>query len=129
MTPASAALTALLATWDADADVLDRRGDARGAAMLRQCVAEARAAIDAAADEVLTLAEASLASGMHADTLRHLVAAGRIPNAGKKGAPRIRRGDLPRKPGTATPGQGTTTAGAYDLEADIARLSGRLRAS
>lgn len=55
---------------------------------------------------------------MHADTLRHLVRQEKIPNAGKKGAPRIRRGDLPRKPGK-------TAASAYDPNADAMRLTNK----
>ncbi|MDB4890458.1 MAG: hypothetical protein JWL61_2313 [Gemmatimonadetes bacterium] len=36
-------------------------------------------------------------SGYSADRLRHKIAAQEIPNAGRKGSPKIRRADLPRK--------------------------------
>ncbi len=45
----------------------------------------------------MTVAEAALESGLSEDHLRHGVADGKIPNAGRKGAPRIRRADLPLK--------------------------------
>src|SRR5688500_12817982 len=47
MIPISTALFALLDAWTADADVLERRGDARGAALLRQCADECRKAAGA----------------------------------------------------------------------------------
>lgn len=49
--------------------------------------------------ELLTVDQAADESGYSADHLYDLVASGTIPNAGEKGAPRIRRCDLPRKPG------------------------------
>ena len=87
----------LAASWEADAEVLGRRGDARGPALLRQCAAELREAVRADQNQELTLAEAALESGYSEDYLRHEVAADRIPNAGRKGSPRIRRADLPRR--------------------------------
>ena len=66
-------------------------------------------------NSVLTLQEAAKASGMSADHLRHLVSSGKLPQAGKRGSPRIRRGDLPRKPGRQT-------ATTYDPTADAIRL-------
>jgi len=52
-----------------------------------------------AALEALSLPQAASESGYSADHLAREVRVGRIPNAGRRGAPRIRRGDLPRKPG------------------------------
>jgi hypothetical protein len=75
-----------------------------------------------AEDERLTLAQAAREANMHADTLRHLVSAGRIPNAGKKGAPRIRRKDLPRR-AAAAPSQ------SYDPAADALSLVSRHRSA
>lgn len=48
-------------------------------------------------DEALTLGEASRESGVPAETLRKQIASGRVPNAGRKHAPRVRRADLPRR--------------------------------
>ena len=63
-----------------------------------------REALRAASDESLTLAEAAAESGYSKRRLRELVPEGSVPNAGRKGAPRIRRGDLPRKAKAASDG-------------------------
>jgi hypothetical protein len=47
------------------------------------------------------LTEAARESGYSVEYLGRLVRHGMIPNPGKKGSPRIRRCDLPRKPGGA----------------------------
>ena len=47
--------------------------------------------------EILTLQEAAAESGYSKRRLREFVHEGSVPNVGRKGAPRIRRGDLPRK--------------------------------
>lgn len=70
------------------------------------------------ADTPLTLQEAAKESGYSEDHLRHLVAEGKITNAGQKGRPRIRRRDLPRKPATVP------TVTTYDPDADAAALLG-----
>lgn len=48
--------------------------------------------------EILTLEQAARYSGYSPDHLARSVRAGSIANAGRKGQPRVRRGDLPRKP-------------------------------
>jgi hypothetical protein len=63
----------------------------------------------------LTLQEAARESGYSADHLRHLVATGTIPNAGRRGRPRVRRGDVPTRPGNPHPP-------AYDAAADALRV-------
>ena len=50
-------------------------------------------------EEKLTLDKAAEESGYTADHLSRLVRDGTVPNAGEPGSPRIRRADLPRKPG------------------------------
>lgn len=92
-------LTELVHRWSEEAESLERWGDARGAAILRQCATELDVAAHEHEDEALTIAQAVEESGYSADHLRALVAAGEIPNAGRKGSPRIRRRDLPVKPG------------------------------
>jgi hypothetical protein len=89
----------LAARWHDQADTLDEWGDERGAAILRRAATELDAAAREHDDEALTIAQASEESGYSRDHLRALVAAGEIPNAGRKGSPRIRRGALPVKPG------------------------------
>jgi len=52
-------------------------------------------ALDAEQGALLTLREAARLSGYSADHLSRLLRQGTIPNAGRKGSPRIRRADLP----------------------------------
>jgi hypothetical protein len=59
--------------------------------------------VDASGEEVLTLVEAALECGYSADHLGRLVREGAIPNSGRPKAPKIRRCDLPRKPGVLPP--------------------------
>ena len=93
-------LTALAEKWAAEASDLEvRYHDARGAALFRLHASELTEAIRETESRTLTLTEASAASGYSGEHLRHLVSIGRIPNAGRRGAPRIRRSDLPSKPG------------------------------
>ncbi len=58
-------------------------------------------------DETLTLVEAALESSYSTEHLRKMVASGTIPNAGGKGRPRIRRGDVPFKRVTKPGNPGT----------------------
>lgn len=67
----------------------------------------AQALADAAGD-ALTLDGAAAASGYSADHLGRLVRAGRLRDVGRLWAPRILRGELPRKPRCATAAQGDT---------------------
>jgi hypothetical protein len=66
---------------------------------------------------VLSLQEAAKVSGYSAEHLRKLVGKS-IPNAGRKHAPKVRAGDLPRKPRR-------NSATLYDASADAARLMSR----
>lgn len=56
-------------------------------------------ALAVATDDVVTLREASAMGGYDYDSLQRMVSAGSIENVGRKGAPRIRRADVPVKPG------------------------------
>jgi hypothetical protein len=49
--------------------------------------------------DTVTLEEASEIGGYSYSQLQHLVSEGKIPNAGRKGAPRIYVRDVPQKPG------------------------------
>lgn len=110
-------LAELSARWRGDADRLEHWGDSRGAELLRLAAAELDAAVCAADDEELTLEEAVQESGYSERRLRELIADGTIPQAGRKGAPRIRRRDLPRR--------AKGRAAGYDPDADArALLSG-----
>jgi hypothetical protein len=51
------------------------------------------------AETLLSLTQAAYESGYSADALGRMVRAGKIPNRGRSGAPKVRRADLPRKAG------------------------------
>jgi hypothetical protein len=92
------ALTALASQWRDRAGQLRAWAGADGAAKAWEAAAsELEAAVREAAGETLSLSEAARESGYAARTLRQMVAEGRVPNAGRKNAPRIRRADLPRR--------------------------------
>jgi hypothetical protein len=102
--------------WRALAEQVERYGDKGTAATLRACADDLEADMRDAGAELLTLDEAAKASGYSASRIRHMVAEGTIANAGKKGSPRVRRGDLPTK------SRGATT---FDAEAIAAQILGK----
>ncbi len=84
--------------WVGEADELRRRRAlVDGAALLDEVLSDFAAVTGAEASELLNLQEAARESGYSADHLGRLVREGRISNAGRPNAPRIRRADLPRK--------------------------------
>lgn len=87
----------LLERWRTDATVLRRHGLEREADALAQRAQELDAAVTAWAAESLTLEQAAQESGLSYSALEKAVRRGRLANAGSKGAPRVRRADLPRK--------------------------------
>ena len=89
----------LAARWRADAAVLRHRGAELQAEVLEQCAAELEADERERALEALTLERAALESGYSYSQLQKLVASGHLANVGDKHRPRVRRGELPRKPG------------------------------
>jgi len=107
-------------TWRSRAEELRPYAPAAAEAFAR-AADELAGALASAADEELTLAEAAAESGYSERRLRELLAAGELPQAGRKGRPRIRRGDLPRRAGAA---QGEAVGG-YDAAADAAEILGR----
>ena len=73
-------------------------------------------------DEVLTLSEAAAEMGRSRDHVGRLVRKGTLPNAGRMGAPRVRRGDLEARrirPVAAS------EASDYDVNADVRSLLAR----
>ena len=93
----------LPAFWRSRADEIERYAPPVAEAF-RVAAGELMAALHEAANTELTLDEAAAESGYSKRTLRQFVSGGSIPNAGRKGAPRIRRGDLPRKANVACNG-------------------------
>ena len=87
----------LPAAWRRQAKALRRYGGERPAAALESCAADLEATLVERDETTYSLVEAAQESGYSADHLGRLVRDGKIPNAGRPGAPRIARGDLPRK--------------------------------
>ncbi len=114
-------LTDLATRWRERATELRAWAAAEGAASaLEGAATELEEAVRNDEDEPLALDQAACESGYSKRRLRELVASGEIPNAGRKGAPRIRRADLPHKPASSG-------LGSYDVDADADRLSGRMQ--
>ncbi len=74
-----------------------RGATVNGAALLDEVLRDFQAATQAYGEDLLNLTEAAKESGYSADYLGSLLRQGRIANAGRPHAPRIRRRDLPRK--------------------------------
>ena len=87
----------LPAAWRRQAKALRRYGGEMPATALESCAAELEATLVERDETTFSLVEAATESGYSADHLGRLVRDGRIPNAGRPGAPRIARTHLPRK--------------------------------
>lgn len=88
---------ALPASWRKRAKTLRRYASESPAVALERCAAELEDTLRERDKTTFSLVEAARESGYTADHLGRLVRDGRIPNAGRPGAPRIARRDLPRK--------------------------------
>jgi len=73
------------------------------ASLIQKLAQELEDALDAEADQVFTLTEAAEVSAVSREHLGRLIREGRIPNAGRKGAPRILGQHIPRNVGVALP--------------------------
>lgn len=90
---------ALPALWRARADALDQYASTAAATTCRTLAEELELALRAEDNDTVTLAEAEKIGGFTADWLSRLIRQGKIENLGKRGAPRIRRSDIPYRPG------------------------------
>jgi hypothetical protein len=108
--------------WRNEAEILHRRGADEQAAVLESCASELEQEGRRFSLEALTLEQAAESSGFSYSALQKMVRYGTIPNVGKKGAPRIRRGDLPKKPGAG----GESRGGELDLAELV--LAGKMQA-
>lgn len=114
-----------LAKWRGEADAMRRRNVmVAGAQLCEEIVRDLEALFAAEEEAVLTLEEAAAASGYSTEHLSRLIRQGKLPNAGRWQAPRIRAGDLPRKPATNLAPRGP---GLYDPDTDARALSDRQR--
>ncbi|MHC4088863.1 MAG: hypothetical protein ACYSVY_01035 [Planctomycetota bacterium] len=87
----------LLTLWRQRADYLNQFGDPNSARLWMLAAAELEEELEVFGDQTLTLTEAARVSGFTAGYLGLLVKQKKLPNAGRTGAPRIRRADLPMK--------------------------------
>lgn len=115
-------LRTLATSWRASAAQLRRYGAEAQAVTLESAADDVLQALASADDAVLTLDAAAYESGYSAEHLGRLVREGRVPNAGRRGRPRIRAADLP--PRARVPIAGGPTA-PYDPVADARSLVSR----
>ena len=87
--------------WKSEAGLLRKYGDDRGAAVCELHSTQVKLAWEKWQAEKLTINQAAQESGYTSGHLGRQVRSGAIPNAGQPNSPRIRRCDLPRKPGHA----------------------------
>ena len=90
--------TDLIAAWQQRADYLHQFGDPNSARLWRTAAVELEHALAAFGAETLTPEHAATVTGYSPDYIRKQIASGDLPNAGRKNAPRVRRGDLKAKP-------------------------------
>jgi hypothetical protein len=89
---------ALPAEWRAVAQYLRVVGDAEGSARGLEFAAQMlECALAAQTDTFLTISEAAALVGRHPDTVGAAVRGSEIPNYGRRGAPRVRTGDVTRR--------------------------------
>lgn len=87
--------------WRSKAELFRDHEEVSLAIAYETCAAALEEALASEGDVALTLNEAAEESGYSAEHLGRLVRDGKIPNAGRLGAPRIACRDLPRKPDMA----------------------------
>ena len=90
----------LMAQWQANGKVLRSFGATSQAEAVERCAMELEQALADEEGELLSLQQAARISGYSADHLGRLIRQGLLRNDGRPRAPRVRRGDLPRKAAT-----------------------------
>lgn len=90
-------ITPLLERWRDEARLLRKRSCPHQANLIESLVEEAQVFLADQSEETVNLQRASELSGYSAAHLGRLIRQGKIPNAGRPGAPRIALKDLPRK--------------------------------
>ena len=90
-------LAELLLSWTQRRDEWRKLGvQVDGAKLAAEILAELEQLATADADELLTLTDAAREAQLHPDSIGRAIRQGRIANAGRPNAPRVRRGDLER---------------------------------
>jgi hypothetical protein len=88
-----------------------------GAKLLGEILDDVRQCVGAQNETTLTLRQSAAETGYSVDHLARLIRQGRIPNSGRRGAPRIRVADLP--PARKFAGKRSVS---YDVNADARTL-------
>jgi len=115
----------LIVKWESEAAVMERRGvSVAGATVVRELLADLAAVRRDEAHALLDLPQAAAESGYSEGHIGRLVREGKIPNAGRRRSPRIRRADLPRKP---TAELAKLRLVGYDPDTDARELLSRQR--
>ena len=95
--PVAAFAANLAAAWCAEVEHLRHRGLVDAARVVESLAVELVERAERWLSEDLTLAEAAENSSLSYSTLQHLVRSGELRDAGHRGRPRVRRGDLPHR--------------------------------
>jgi hypothetical protein len=90
-----------------------------GASVAERVLADLERIFEEDGSGTMTLREAALLSGYSADYLGRLLREGKLTNHGRKGAPRILRRDLPKRPGRPV---AVAPSVAYDPNTDARSL-------
>ncbi|MEP6496121.1 MAG: hypothetical protein ABJF01_25830 [bacterium] len=104
------------------AELRESFGDDARARSLEWAASRIERALRSDDDQQLTLSEAALRSGYSTDHLARLIRDGRLPNAGRRGSPRIRVADLPIRPRPTVAG---ASRDIYDPIADARAIGSR----
>jgi hypothetical protein len=116
-------ITEIIQRWtDRQAEWSKLGANVNGAALAAEVVADLEKIAASNGDAELTLTDASTLSGYSTDHLSRLIREGKLENRGRKGAPRIRRADLPLRP---KGGIATARNNGYNPDTDARSLGVR----
>ena len=105
-------------------DEWDRLGvEINGAVLCDDIIRELKSLIDTQEKKLYTLSQAAAMCNLSVDHLGRLVREGKLPNAGRRGAPRIRGADLPQP--RLRESVATSRGSSYDPAADARKLGSR----
>ena len=116
-------LRSLAAEWREDAALLERRGLEREAQMIESFASDLEQRLREWELQELTLEQVAVETGLKYDTVQRRVACGELANAGRKGAPLVRRCDL--YGGASSTPRLVTESGEPDIAAEVLLARGR----
>ena len=105
--------------WLKLSELFERTGQTGPAKLVRFLVDDLERRHAALTEELLTIDQAAAESGYAYSSLQHLIADGVLPNAGRRGRPRVRRNDLERhrqEPPDAEPKNASSRAGDASVD-------------